>query len=197
MVSSRFALVGTIGERAECGIIHLACELGVIASPRNQEVTMSKTPLILIAAALIGLSAGPVLGDDGRELVGFAGPAVNGSGGIFEKHAMCDAAFPGSRMCSSKDILDNGGRDYPPAPGQAWIQPSLIFSDPNSGLFIDASGRHATDFLGKLSCLGWSISSSAYKGLTIEVQELGAFFLDETCNDAFLVACCAARKGRQ
>lgn len=158
---------------------------------------MSKPSSFLIAAVLVALGIGSALGDDGRELVGFAGPVVNGSGGIFEKHAMCDAAFPGSRMCYSTDILRNGARDNPPAFGQGWVQPSLIFSDPNAGLFIDASGRHATDFSGKLSCLGWAISSGGYKGLTIEVQELGAFFLDETCNNEFLVACCAARKGKQ
>lgn len=162
---------------------------------------MSKSILIMFVAALVALGAGPTLGDDGREFVGFAGPVVNGKAGLFEMHALCDAAFAGSRMCKSQDIVDNGAKDDPPPPGQGWVNARIVIRDGTTGEVVDVSGFIANQSAGKLTCSGWQSDSSAVFGLTIFI-DAGLIppepnFFSTRCDFLKSVACCATRKGKQ
>ena len=134
---------------------------------------MTKSILLLIAAIMLVLGASPILAQD-REFVGVTTVATPANVGILAMHEMCDADFPGARMCSSADILANGGVGVPNNFGPlVWLQPSLVAGD-SAGFKLDASGVATTAVSASLSCFNWSVDFATVGGLVLSPSRITA-----------------------
>jgi hypothetical protein len=136
-----------------------------------------------------------------RELVGFTTTSTTGSNqGIVGMHELCSLDFPGSRMCTTSDIVRNGV-----APGvvlqRGWVHPAAVvevtaegITGPNKGKWLDTvSGARSSfdDWRGMLSCFGWTTTGSLVGGLVIFPS--GSLH-EDPCSDSRPVACCAEAK---
>ena len=127
---------------------------------------MIKYMLCLLAVLTAALGARPVLAQDGREYVGETMVQTDGFGpGILAFHVLCEADFPGARMCSFSDILRSGGAGAALPLGAAWVQPTLVGGGP-AGSFVDASGVF-TPNAGALSCGAWGSNDPTISGLAL------------------------------
>ncbi|MFP6757807.1 MAG: hypothetical protein VCC99_06255 [Alphaproteobacteria bacterium] len=70
---------------------------------------MTKSMLIFFAMLVVGLAAQPVLAGDEREFIDKTAATTLPNIGMIELHILCDLEFPGTHMCSSGDIVRNGG----------------------------------------------------------------------------------------
>ena len=160
---------------------------------------MIKITYLLIAAALAALIAGPA----SAQSIQYLGPHttdtnqfVDGSQGVLNYNDLCSAAFDGSQMCESIDILRSGSPVQSPFdPFGQWVKPTLItaFWDGTDVNYVDASGIKTTT-RGGLSCLGWSIDAGAFLGL-----RMSAFgqFSTNACSEILAVACCKVTSGKK
>ena len=107
------------------------------------------------------------------QLVGFSTQATNGQAGILRMTALCQANFPGSRMCTYEEIA--GTTSIPPLPPvvNAWAQPIPVD--------LLAAG------VGAESCLTGSNAEGTNFGLL--VSEFGVTSRGG-CNGNHSVACC-------
>jgi hypothetical protein len=121
-------------------------------------------------------------------LVGFTAATFNGGQGVFSYTGACGAEFPGSRMCSSIEVLETVAV---PATltGLAWVRPSFVGISSGNGA-IDASGvqDQFSDPESKLSCDGWRRPDPNIRGLV--VNEFGVWGR-RPCTEVLHVACCA------
>jgi hypothetical protein len=152
---------------------------------------MTKSMLIVIAALMLAWGARPVLAQQ-REFVGQTTSTTPANVGILALHAMCNAQISGARMCSTADILANGGVGAPPISGQPpllWINPSLVAG---TEMFqLDASGvGSAASLSGSLSCFNWSINLATVAGTILSQSRITA----SSCDNEYAVACCSAKK---
>ncbi len=147
---------------------------------------MTKYTSFLIAAITLG--AGPVLAQD-KEFVGVTSTATPANIGILDMHEMCAAEFKGGRVCSSADILANGGVGVPINFGPlAWLQPTLVAGD-SAGYKLDASGVGTHAVSGpqqSLSCFNWSVNFANVGGLVLSPGRITA----SSCDNVYPVACC-------
>ncbi len=164
---------------------------------------MTKSMLFFIAVLMLALGARPVLaGEAGREYVGETTVMTLPNVGIMALHDLCDADFPGARMCSSSDIIRNGGVGVALPAANAWLHPDLVTGDPVD-FALDVSGTTSTDSY-FLSCLSWSSLSEEHTGLTLTSTgriEIAPIITTsptpgEGCNGSLPVACCAKRSGK-
>ncbi len=151
---------------------------------------MTKSMLFFIAVLIVALGARPVLAGDGREYVGETSSSTAPNIGIVSMHALCDLDFPGGRMCSSSDIIRNGGVGAALPVRDAWVHPTLVVGTADD-FFLDASGVSSSR-PGGLSCLSWGSKSSKTNGLVL--SRLGPLGSGITCGNKLPVACCAERK---
>ncbi len=154
---------------------------------------MTKSMLFFIAVLIVALGARPVLAGDGREYVGETSSSTAANIGIVSMHALCDLDFPGGRMCSSSDIIRNGGVGAALPVGAAWVHPTLVVGTAVD-FFLDASGVSSSR-PGGLSCLSWGSISSNTNGLVL--SRLGRLGSEITCDKNLPVACCAERKDKK
>ena len=153
---------------------------------------MTKSMLFFIAIFIVALGARSVLAGDDREYVGETAATTVPNIGIMTMHDLCNASFPGARMCSSSDIVRGGGVKADPPPQEAWVSPSLV-TGTAAGYVLDASG--VTSAKGTLSCSAWSSASSGLTGLVLTSW---GWLSVTTCNSTKVgVACCALRKGKK
>jgi hypothetical protein len=148
---------------------------------------MTKSMVFLIAALLLALGARPVLAQQ-REFVGHTTTTTSANVGILALHAMCAAQFKEARMCSTADILANGGVGAPPISGDPpllWINPSLVAG--TATFQLDASG---VDSGASLSCFNWSVDFASVGGTTLSQSRISA----SSCDNQYAVACCAVIK---
>ena len=153
---------------------------------------MTRSMLFLIAALMLALGAGPVRAQQ-RQFVGQTTTTTPANVGILALHAMCDAQFPGARMCSTADILANGADSAAPpisgTPPLLWINPSLVAG--TDTFQLDASGvGSGASLSGSLSCFNWSINLAAVAGTTLSQSRISA----SSCDNEYAVACCIAPK---
>ena len=164
---------------------------------------MTKSMLFFIAVLIVALGARPVLAGEEREYVGETTVTTLPNVGIITMHNLCDADFPGARMCSSSDIIRNGGVGAALPAANAWLHPDLVTGDAG-GFALDVSGTTATD-AAFLSCLSWSFLSNAHTGLTltstgrIEIAPIISTLpiAGDGCDGSRPVACCAERGGKK
>lgn len=128
-----------------------------------------------------GPAGPPGIGADVYEFVGFSSVSGNGSTGVLRFTSMCQSKYPGSRMCTSEEVMNTVNR--PSARGNAWVRPVIVGY--SQGYNIYASGKISQRVL---SCNGWSSSFSGFDGLAVSGS--GAFSVYH-CNVTRKVACCA------
>lgn len=128
-----------------------------------------------------------------KHLVGFSSGTTLGSGGLKVMTDLCGSDFPGSRICTSEEIVKS--TSFPTitvtAVG-AWVQPVLIGSGNgdsgvNSRPVTDSYSGYGDNSGLKLTCAGWSSGGVAGNGLVITTElkfQLGS------CSTARAVACC-------
>ncbi len=159
---------------------------------------MTKSMLFFIAVLIVALGARPVLAGDGREYVGVTTDTTRPDVGIIALHDLCEADFPGSRMCSSSDIIRNGGVGAALPPAGAWINPAPIPVTP-VGFASDLSGA-ANTYPGSLACFSWISAGLGDKGEFIprSLTTWRGQAPPVVCFQRLLpVACCAERKGKK
>ena len=120
------------------------------------------------------------------DFLGFSQQLVDGSYGQTGMVRACDLEFPGSRVCTSEDVL---GSSLNPGmgnlSGNAWLFPSFV---PSATLrALDASGVGTSLNDGNISCGGWSTVDMSQLGLVVN-STLG--FGQRSCNQSLPVACC-------
>lgn len=145
-----------------------------------------------VCICVIALFVCPVLAQD-RELVGVTSETTSGfGGGVAGMHERCKAEFPGTRMCSSSDIVRNGVSDALGLPlnNLAWVHPSREVPDTRfiSTGILDAVSGIPTTAGSTLSCGSWNNESSNNRGLII--GDDGTLSL-LPCSATIAVACCA------
>lgn len=119
------------------------------------------------------------------QLVGFTSTTYTGDTGVLGFTLACQAEFPGSRMCTTEEVMETTLVPANPS-SEAWVRPAFQgYSDP---IALDASGFRAHPH--ELSCRGWaSASSSTYFGIYLDssghIKDSGA------CSQPRSVSCCA------
>ena len=105
---------------------------------------------------------------------------IAGFEGLFTLMNACDAEFPGSRMCTSREVTETTELPVISSGPRAWVQPVRILPDGR-----DISG--AVSASGELSCQGWRVSIAS--GLAVDRR--GQFMGSLNCGSPSRVACCA------
>ncbi len=105
---------------------------------------MFKYLLAFIAVLTVALGVQPVLAGDHRVYVGETPVTTLPGIGIVALHDLCDSEFPGARMCSTSEFMNNGvGEDAMLPVFAAWIRPSLV-AGAADGFLLDESGIGVT-----------------------------------------------------
>lgn len=124
----------------------------------------------------------------GATTVSFTG---DGNGlGFVGMTTQCRADFgPGSRMCTSSEIINSDTLNPNSIPAQGcWVKPSPRLGDASALALLDDSGIRHQYY--DLNCLGWRSSSSNF-GLTLTSD--GVLISAEpaaSCSAAKPIACC-------
>lgn len=141
-------------------------------------------------------SGGAGGGLDKFQYVGVSEEGVRGSSGIISLNNACHATFPGSRMCTSVEIMNTAN---PPdvranlSNRIAWVRPQIIGLT-NTEKQIDASGYIAKSSTTSLSCGGWgSLGAVSKSGLVLfyESNSRNGAFYEAGCG-SYQATCCAA-----
>ena len=142
---------------------------------------------LALAFLLLGCGGGDVefSGDFGHQLVGFTQSTQTGDATVFGLTKSCQSEFPGSRVCSSIEVLETtrvpGGLE-----GDAWVRPTFVASIDRS--MVDASGLV---LLGgpASNCDQWKGTAST--GLVVDASGIFHSGSRARCSEAHAVACCA------
>ncbi len=133
----------------------------------------------------------------GFRAVGISSAEVKGNEGVLELNTACSAEFPGSRMCTTVEIMHSDGQL--PRRSIAWVNPvpetpqvvvmpdgtlKTILSEKVLGTVAHVNGN----FVGSISCRGFSNHGTATTG--IGITDDGAFVRSLDCNVARPVSCC-------
>ena len=133
------------------------------------------------------------------QFVGFSAGASRGSSGVLELSTLCQATYPGSRMCTSEEVAKSVTFPAFTSSGvnpihRGWVMPTSIGGrGMNFGYDITTGLQTDTQ---NLTCNGWAGtgSSSSLSGATgLTVTDRGQFRV-EVCSNAAKVACCAPIK---
>jgi hypothetical protein len=134
---------------------------------------------------LVGLAlllAVPVSAQD-LQYVGNSTGTTKGGVGVAVLSDLCDTTFPGSRICTSEEVLLNIGPVAADSNTEVqWVLPNFV-----SGSFkiFDVTGTEGQPTT--LSCTSWRSNSS--QGLTVSDD---GKFEKKGCGTARQVACCKA-----
>lgn len=144
---------------------------------------------VILAALFAGqfpAIAAPAAKEAGRfQLVGFTAATFSGGQGVLGFTLACQDEFPGSRMCTSLEVMETTELPLLPGTGDAWVRPSFVPS--GSVEAADASGRSGT--FRTLTCSGWNGgASTSDHGLGVSVA---GKFLTPVCFLELSVTCCA------
>ena len=146
---------------------------------------MIKSMLFFVAVLIVALSVRPVMAGDEREYIDQTVAETPPDVGMIVLHNFCQAEFPGTHMCSTGDIVRNGGAI--PGGKPAWVHPSRVIERPESGSYDSASGVESP-VGGFLSCNGWRSDGASDDGLVVTPDGSWGVL---TCDGNVLpVACC-------
>jgi hypothetical protein len=110
------------------------------------------------------------------QLVGFTSATTDGIAGPLGFTRLCDAEYPGSRWCTSREVLNSS--NLPATSGEAWVRPTFEVK------LLDASGLESS--APTLTCGSYSNPG----GNSLKVDDAGRF-LPGACSTLRAVACCA------
>ena len=166
---------------------------------------MMKASLYLATVLLASLFSSSVPAQSlqylGPHTTNLPGDGVTGGEGVLVYNELCAAAFDGSQMCESIDILRSGSPEFPASsPVFQWVKPtivSVVLNGNGEVLYVDASGQIAflePNGVFGFSCGGWATSTNSRGGLAVSTRgEYGAF----PCNLLLAVACCKVASGKK
>ena len=126
------------------------------------------------------------------QLVGKTSTSFRGFEGVVRFNNACSATFPGSRMCTSVEVMESAPFTGDLS-GSSWVRPTIVGVDAR-GSVVDASGAVGLASGGGLACRGWSagalgpIRGRRPTGLVVGV---GGRLGQTPCNLPRTVACCA------
>lgn len=124
------------------------------------------------------------------QLVGFTTTAQRGDAGVLAFTLACQAELPGSRMCSSVEVMETV--ELPTLVGvPAWVRPVLVpgaVQTAGPGVQTDASGVESRNQ--QLSCDGWSFIGGFTPNFGLTVSAEGRFRAMQ-CDGLRPVSCCA------
>jgi len=130
------------------------------------------------------------------QLAGFTVATFTGDQGVLGFTRACQGEFPGSRMCTTVEVMGTVSPPVLPVGSAAWVQPELVASSGATST-VDASG--ITGAPSGLSCWGWKFARSTMYGLTVDhdgrfagATETAADTVSPRCDIPKSVACCAA-----
>lgn len=138
----------------------------------------------LVAGALVVAAmayAGAAQAQEDCQLVGFTTATTEGDAGVLGMTGLCQAEYPGSRMCNTVEIAETRVVPSSGLAGTAWVRP--VF---NGGGFEAVVGVKNEE----LACRGWSDDTG--KGILVDAT--GAFTqgtIPEGCSNLHAVSCCA------
>jgi hypothetical protein len=113
------------------------------------------------------------------QYVGVTSETFDGAQGVFTYNRACHAAHPGSRMCTSEEVIKTLNPPVVGSPGDlAWVIP--VFQPTGYTHSVDRSGR------GAAACFGWSETDR--DGLAVQLDRGG--FVYSTCEVVRKVTCC-------
>jgi hypothetical protein len=144
--------------------------------------------LLLVGCGAADGSAGAA-GGASHQLVGFTEAQQPGNGRLFGLTRACQAEFPGSRVCSSVEVLET--TEIPSGlEGNAWVRPTFVSSIDRS--VLDASGLV---LLGgpASNCDQWKGTAST--GVVVDADGTFHSGSQARCTDPHPVACCAPSRG--
>lgn len=139
---------------------------------------------VTLAGTALAQSGG--IAGDAREYVGETTVSTFPNLGIIALHDLCDADFPGARICSSSDIISNGGVGAAAPATAAWVNPTLVGGHSTPFALVQ-SGVPSTVSAGFISCHAWSSTSSVDSGLIFNSDLTIGF---ARCDHRFPAACC-------
>ncbi len=132
-------------------------------------------------------------GAEGRfQFVGFT-TQLSAPAGPVTLNLLCANEFPGSRMCSTAEIMETVQWPDNTRSTSGWVNPVFTHVDVDNDQYLDVSGLLNNPYYeGRLSCKGWSSTSPDHRGLTFEWNAPLYYFFNETyCSYENSVACCA------
>ncbi len=119
-------------------------------------------------------------------LVGVTEAMFDSGNGVFPLTRACFNNFPGSRICTTQEIIDTVNPPVIPK-GLAWVRPSPIYLDSKALNAVDVpSGATSRGSMGRtLSCEGYKELGSI--GLVVDQD---GRFKSHRCHKKLSVACC-------
>ncbi|GAA5186013.1 hypothetical protein [Ferrimonas gelatinilytica] len=161
-----------------------------ISSLQVLDTNMTNTDASIIRR-LEDLEAASLTRQTQAEYVGVSNGTTTGDAGIAGMTQLCQADYPGSRMCTSVEFANS--TSFPNLPNNsAFIRPVLgSLSDgdyQNNYVFDSGSGR--TLKTTQTSCGGWTVGSvGSSHGFALGINSAGGFMV-LGCANANPVACC-------
>ncbi len=147
---------------------------------------MKKQAMAVAFAFGVGFAM-PAVGQE-FELVGHTPGGRTGAAGVLVWNEDCDNSFPGSRVCTSGDLLRGNlpVRFTDPTPNATnWVLPTVVGNSGTS--LIDASGIVGSP--ANLTCNAYTSGAATVTGLSINDR---GYFVLAGCNGQRSLACCAA-----
>ena len=141
-----------------------------------RQLTLATFALLLFASAA------------NAQYVGVTATTFDGQQGVFTYNLACHAAHPGSRMCTSEEVMETVNPPIVGSPGEvAWVRPVLkpVATGASSSISTDASGVTTSPY--NLSCDGWT--SDEDQGLTVQL-DTGEFAIASCFPAQHRVSCC-------
>jgi hypothetical protein len=132
-------------------------------------------------------------GENGRDgvavryqLVGVTSTAFNGTQGVLTFNNACHTEFPGSRMCTSVEVMETAPYTGSSAFVPAYVRPVIVGQN-SAGHTLEASGVSPISESLSLSCRGYTLSGPE---VGLIVTSAGQFSQSD-CSFERPVTCCA------
>ena len=171
---------------AACAAL-IAVDLSAVAASPSREVQVTNFPSPQFVEGSVEVTNFPEPSSPARfQLVGFTTATFTGGEGVLGFTLACQAEFPGSRMCSSVEVM---GTTVVPASltGEAWVRPVMV------PFALASGGAHVLDAAGivgspsQIGCDGWR-TGTGNTGLSIYAD---GRFTRLACYTPRAVTCCA------
>ena len=163
-----------------------------MSDPRNStrsEVRGRRFAPVFIVIAAVGTLTVPEVPAQTPtfRLVGFSQTTARGDTGILHLNGICHSEFPGSRMCTSAEVVATVDPPMTINSNFAWVHTTIVASSGYFNSLFDTTGKLLSlDQAVSPNCDGWSYPNTTTVAITTDT---GAAIL-RSCADANRVACC-------
>lgn len=143
---------------------------------------------VVFLAALcvtVGHTCGHVSPSLRFQLAGFTSTLHLGDTGVLGLTLACQAEFPGSRMCTSEEVMETTSVPATLS-GEAWVRP-VYGAAMDDYRFLETASGHLGYPGNSLACRGWTMGNET--GLFLDAA--GRLFGSGQCSQPRAVSCCA------